>query len=73
MTTKDVWHTLSEAEKKSEVVKTLTQLYTIEQGKHTLSGKRQQGRLANVKKDLEAFLINTAEWESSRQQQKRIL
>ena len=60
MTTKDIWHTLTKEQKKAEVVGTLMQLKSIHNGKHALIGTAEQGRLAGVKKDLEAFLINTA-------------
>ena len=69
--TKDIWFTLSDKEKKAKVVEALEQIHLIEQKKHPISGKVEQGRLASVKKDLEAFLINTAEWESTRQLQQR--
>lgn len=43
----------------------LNQLLTIEQGKHPMSNKMAQGCLSKVKKDLEQFIINTAEWEAT--------
>jgi hypothetical protein len=71
ITTREIWLTLSDADKKAKVVETLEQIHAIEQGKHPLSGKPEQGHLAGVKKDLSAFLINTAEWESNRQPQHK--
>lgn len=71
VTTKDVWFSLSKDDRKKKVVECLDQLHDIQNKKHPLSGKYDQGRLANVKKDLEAFLINTAEWESNKQLQQQ--
>ena len=68
--TKDIWHTLTKDQKRTKMVETLTQLHAIQEGKHTLSGKLDQGRLASVKKDLETFVIDAAEWESNKQQKQ---
>lgn len=72
MVTKDIWFTLTKEQRKAKVVEALTQLHDIKHNKHAISGKLDQGRLAGVKKDLEAFVINTAEWESNKQTHKRI-
>lgn len=71
MTTKDIWATLTKAEKQKQAEDTLSQLYAIQEGKHPLSGKHEQGRLSKVKKDLEDFLLSTAEWEGNKQPQKQ--
>ena len=71
MTTKDIWATLSKVDKQKQAEDTLTQLHTIQEGKHPLSGKYEQGRLAKVKKDLEDFLLSTAQWESDKQLQQK--
>lgn len=68
MTTKDIWGTLTKEQKTAHVKDAAQQLLTIHNGTHMLSGKRSQGRLAAVKADLEQFLLNTAAWESGKQQ-----
>ncbi len=69
--TKDIWMTLSSEDKKSKVTEALTQLYKITKNEHPLSNKLDQGRLANVKKDLETFVLNTADWEAKPVQHKQ--
>lgn len=71
ITTKDLWFTLTKDGKKAKLVECLQTLYDIDNRKHVLSGAYEQGRLANVKKDLETFLINTGEWESNKQLQQK--
>jgi hypothetical protein len=71
MITKDLWNALDKAGKNQKITECLEQLYSIKQGTHPLSGKLDQGKLAGVKKDLEAFLINAAEWESNKQLQQQ--
>lgn len=71
MITRDVWLTLSKDVKKSKMVEALTQLHTIDNNSHPISGKNDQGRLANVKKDFETFVLNAAEWESKILQVKK--
>ena len=63
---------MSKPDKQKQVEDTLTQLYIIQEGKHPLSGKYEQGRLANVKKDLETFVLNTAIWESDSAAKKQV-
>lgn len=58
---------LSKAEKKAKMVEALTLLYNIDNGKHPLSNKLDQGRLPKVKKDTEAFIIDATQWESDKQ------
>ena len=71
MVTKDIWATLTKTDKRKQVEDTLVDLNTIQEGKHPLSGKHEQGRLSKVKKDLEDFLLSTAEWEGNKQPQKQ--
>jgi hypothetical protein len=65
MTTKDIWKTLSFEQKTAEMKDALNQLLTIEHGQHPMSNKMAQGCLSKVKKDLEQFIINTADWEAT--------
>jgi len=64
--TKDIWASLSKQRKKEEIERCLQQLVDIESGKHNLSGTKEQGRLAQVKKDLERFILQTLEWEKGK-------
>lgn len=63
--TKDLWLTLTPAKRLEKIVEVLTQLKEID----TKNSQRRQdqGRLANVKTDLEKFIINAISWESDRQ------
>ena len=63
MITKDVWDTMPAAQKRERLVSALTELCEIDDGKHALSGKPEQGRLTQIKKDLEALVCNIIEWE----------
>lgn len=65
MTTRDIWYTLSKTQKEQHVREAVQQLLMIENGTHTISGRRGQGRLAGIKVDLETFILNTADWEQS--------
>ena len=68
--TKDIWLTLSAEKKVAEVAEALTQLKEIDTPNSKLKSKLDQGRLANVKKTLEKFLIDALGWESDRQLQR---
>ena len=70
MITKDVWMTLTSEKKVSEVAEALVQLKEIDTKGSKLKARLDQGRLANVKKDLETFLIDAVGWESDRQLQR---
>lgn len=63
MITKEIWLSYSKEKKKEEISNCLQQLYDIDHSKHDLSGKKEQGVLAKIKKDLETFILNTLEWE----------
>jgi len=63
MISKEVWKSLNKVDKRLRVVDCLNQLFAIETNTHELSNKPEQGRLCNVKKDLEQFLVNVADWE----------
>ena len=60
---KDAWQALSRKDKLSNLTACLQEIYDIEHGKHTLSGKPQQGRLTGIKKELEEFALNVVDWE----------
>ena len=67
ITTKDIWLTLNGEQKFEKIREALVQLQLIENNKHPLSNRYEQGRLAGVKKDLEKFVVNALAWESDRQ------
>ena len=64
--TKDIWMTLTADGKAREMEEALTQLHFIDTGRHPLSLRADQGRLAGVKKDLERFIVQALGWESDR-------
>lgn len=68
--TKDLWLTLTPKQKLEKLTEALSQLKEIGNKNSRLKVKVDQGRLANAKKDLEAFVINAVTWESDRQLQK---
>ena len=70
ITTKDIWMTMTPDKKIEKVAEALAQLKEIDVPKSKLKTKIDQGRLANVKKDLEQFVINAVSWESDRQLQR---
>lgn len=63
MITKEVWLSYPQEKKKQEIESCLRQIVDIEEGKHNLSGTKEQGRLSQVRKDLETFILNTLDWE----------
>jgi hypothetical protein len=68
--TKDLWLTLTPKQRLEKLTEALSQLKEIGTKNSRLKVKVDQGRLANAKKDLEAFVINVVTWESDRQLQK---
>ena len=70
MTSKELWITLTPAQRDKEMTEALTQLVDIESKQCKLKKKMDQGRLAQVKKTLEQFLIDALQWESDRQLQR---
>jgi len=71
MITRDVWLVLNEQQKLDKLKEALTQLRDIDLPKSKLKGRIDQGRLANVKKSLEEFIIDEAvAWESEKLLQK---
>jgi hypothetical protein len=68
--TKDIWMTLTAAQKQNKMQEALEQLDMIETGKHPLSNRVDQGRLSGVRKDIEKFVISALSWESDRQTQR---
>ena len=67
MITKDIWWTLTPNKKLEKLSEALLQLKEIDAPKSKLKTKIDQGRLANVKKDLEQFVIDVVSWESEKQ------
>jgi hypothetical protein len=70
MLTKDGWLILAPDKRLEKLSEALEQLNEIDTPKSKLKTKLDQGRLANLKKDLEAFVINCIAWESDRQLMK---
>lgn len=70
LVTKDVWYILTPEKRVEKISEVLFQLKEIDTPKSKLKIKHDQGRLANVKKDLEEFIINAISWESDRQLQR---
>lgn len=71
MITKEVWDNLTAAQQKEQLVAALTELCEIDDGKHALSGKPEQGRLSQIKKDLEGLVTNIIEWEKPEYEENR--
>ena len=65
-----MWLVLDAGKKIEKISEALMQLREIDSKDSKLKSKNDQGRLANIKKDLETFVINTIDWESSLQLQK---
>jgi hypothetical protein len=68
--TKDIWLTLTPEKRIEQIAEALQQLKEIDTKNSKLKTKIDQGRLANVKKDLEHFVISAISWESDRQLQR---
>lgn len=71
MITKEIWDTLSKAERLTRLRESLEQLVVIDEGKHPLAGKPEQGSLTAVKKDLEDFVLKIVEWENPKYEENR--
>ena len=65
-----MWLVLDAGKKIEKISEALMQLREIDSKDSKLKNKNDQGRLANIKKDLETFVINTIDWESALQLQK---
>ena len=70
MATKELWLTMNPTQRQKEVEGALSQLVDIESKQCKIKKKMDQGRLAQVKKTLEQFLIDALQWESDRQLQR---
>lgn len=71
MITKEVWGNLTAVQRKEQLAAALTELCEIDDGKHALSGKPEQGRLTQIKKDLEGLVTNIIEWEKPEYEENR--
>lgn len=71
MITKEIWDSLSATQKRERLAETLTQLHNIEEGRHELSGKPEQGKLSFIKKDLEELVLKFIELESPNYEENR--
>jgi hypothetical protein len=67
ITNKDLWITLNSNQRIEKISEALTQLKEIDTKDSKLKNNIGQGRLANVKKSLEEFVINAVGWESDNQ------
>lgn len=66
MITKEAWDSLTPTDKLAVLSAFIQPLHEIRSGTHPLIGKREQGRLAQVKKDAETDVLNIIEWETIR-------
>jgi hypothetical protein len=69
--TRDLWLSLTSEKRVETISEALTELKEIDTPKSKLKTKYDQGRLTNVKKDLETFVVNAVGWESERQLSRR--
>lgn len=60
---KDDWDKLSDVQKTDAVTKALRELQQISSKKHILCDTRMEGKLSDIRVNLEKFILNTAEWE----------
>jgi len=67
---KDLWLTLNEKQRLEKLSEALVQLKEIDTRNSELKTKPDHGRLGNVKKELEAFVIRAVSWETDRQLQR---
>lgn len=65
--TKDLWRSCTPNQRIEKLAEALAQLKEIDTPKSKIKAKIDQGRLANVKKSLEEFIINSIMWESDHQ------
>lgn len=68
--TRDIWLAMSPDKRIEKLSEALEELYEIDKPKSKLKGKYDQGRLSNIKKTLEEFIVNCIRWESDRQLSK---
>jgi len=64
---KDDWDKLSDTQKIDEVTKALRELQQISSKKHLLYGTRVEGKLSDIRVNLEKFILNTADWEEEKE------
>ena len=62
---REEWFALNRAQRHVEIAKRLQELYDIEQGKHPLSGTKEQGQLTDIKVAHEKFILSTVDWEQA--------
>ena len=65
MLDENIWLQLTDDEKFTEIQRYLNEYISIEQGTHELSGKPGQGKLAQVKKELELKIFKILEIENA--------
>lgn len=65
MLDENIWAQLSESEKFLELESYLNQLIAIEKGKHELSNTEQQGRIPELKKQLEEKIFKIIDLENA--------
>jgi hypothetical protein len=71
MITKEVWDGLTRTLKDQRLREALTELCDIDDGKHALSGTPEQGRLTQIRTDLEQVVLQIIEWEKPQHEENR--
>lgn len=71
MITKEVWDGLTRAQKDARLRNALSELCDIDDGKHALSGTPEQGRLTQIRIDLEQLVLQITEWETPQYEENR--
>lgn len=66
MLNKEVWDSLSEAQRTAHLTEALTSLGEIRAGRHPLKGTREEGRIKTIRTDLEKLVLNFIEWETAK-------
>ena len=65
MLDENIWLQLTDSEKFTEIQRYLNEYISIEQGTNELSGKPEQGKLAQIKKELEAKIFKILDIENA--------
>lgn len=71
MITKEVWDGLTQVQKQERLRVALSELCDIDDGKHALSGTPEQGRLTQIRIDLEQLVLQITEWETPQYEKNR--
>ncbi len=63
MLTKELWKGLTTAQRQEKLTEALSDLCAIDEGRHELSSKPEQGKLTQIKREIELWLLQVIEWE----------